>query len=215
MGSTQMNFYDETAAIEGLADFTVRGGITMFNALKYIYSLTERDFYNINVKDVFRVMLNNVENADSLRALGLKMSPEATAAMQGDAYNAVLPIMVYSLAVRLPTLRSAGTAETAPTDDQIYRIYQAVIKKGADNTGNIVTETFLESKYLIRKGKKLPAFTADWYKHYIFGNVPALSEITNRNIFLWGIADIFFSMYYACFEDALYDKLGDFADDLE
>jgi hypothetical protein len=210
-----MQFYDENAAIEGLADFTVRGGITMFNALKYIYSLTERDFYNINVKDIFRVILNNVENADSLRALGLKMSPEATAPMQNDAYNAVLPIMVYSLAVRLPTLRSAGTAETAPTDDQIYRIYQAVMKKGADNVGNVVTETFLESKYLIRKGKKLPAFTADWYKHYIFANVPALAEISNRNIFLWGIADIFFSMYYACFEDALYEKLGDFADDIE
>jgi hypothetical protein len=210
-----MLFYDENAAVEGMADFTVKGGITMFNALKYIYSLTERDFYNINVKDVFRVILNNIENADSLRALGLKMSPEATAAMKNDAYNAVLPIMVYSLAVRLPTLKNAGTPADAPTDDQIYRIYQAVMKKGGENTGNIVSETFLESKYLIRKGKKLPPFTADWYKNYIFKLVPSLSDINNRNIFLWGISDIFFSMYYACFEEALYDKLGDFAADSE
>jgi hypothetical protein len=210
-----MQFYDETAAIDGLADFTVRGGITMFNALKYIYSLTERDFYNINVKDVFRVILNNIESADSLRSLGLKMTPDVTAAMKSDAYSAVLPIMVYSLAVRLPTLKNADTGDAAPTDDQIYRIYQAVLKKGADNTGNIVTETFLESKYLIRKGKKLPPFTADWYKQYIFAKVPALSDINNRNIFLWGIADIFFSMYYACFEEALYEKLGDFVADVE
>jgi hypothetical protein len=205
-----MLFYDETAAVEGLADFTVKGGITMFNALKYIYSLTERDFYNINVKDVFRVILNNIESADTLRALGLKMTPESTEAMKNDAYNAVLPIMVYALAVRLPALKNAAAEKDAPTDDQIYRIYQAVMKKGAENTGNIVTETFLESKYLIRKGKKLPAFTADWYKSYIFRQVPALSDINNRNIFLWGIADIFFSMYYACFEEALFDKLNDY-----
>ncbi|MDR0991609.1 MAG: hypothetical protein LBL87_01750 [Ruminococcus sp.] len=205
-----MQFYDETAAVEGLADFTVKGGITMFNALKYIYSLTERDFYNINVKDVFRVILNNIESADSLRALGLKMTPESTEAMKSDAYNAVLPVMVYALAVRLPVLKNAAAEKDAPTDDQIYRIYQAVIKKGGENTGNIVTETFLESKYLIRKGKKLPAFTADWYKSYIFSQVPALSDINNRNIFLWGIADIFFSMYYACFEEALFDKLNDY-----
>jgi hypothetical protein len=205
-----MLFYDENAAVEGLADFTVKGGITMFNALKYIYSLTERDFYNINVKDVFRVILNNIESADSLRSLGLKMTPESTEAMKSDAYNAVLPIMVYALAVRLPTLKNAAPEKDAPTDDQIYRIYQAVIKKGGENTGNIVTETFLESKYLIRKGKKLPAFTADWYKSYIFRQVPALSDINNRNIFLWGIADIFFSMFYACFEEALFDKLNDY-----
>jgi hypothetical protein len=210
-----MIFYDENAAVEGMADFTVKGGITMFNALKYIYSLTERDFYNINVKDVFRVILNNIDSADSLRSLGLKMTPEHTAAMKSDAYNAVLPIMVYSLAVRLPTLKNAGNPADAPTDDQIYRIYQAVMKKGADNVGNIVTETFLESKYLIRKGKKLPPFTADWYKSYIFKNVPALSDINNRNIFLWGICDIFFSMYYACFEEALYEKLGDYAAETE
>jgi hypothetical protein len=182
----------------------------MFNSLKYVYSLAEKDFYNVNIKDVFKVLLNNITNSDSLKVLGLRMDNETCSQMQSDEYNNILPLMVFSLAVRIPTLKNVTVGSETMTDEQIYKVYTSVINKGAQNTNDIITETFLETKYLIRKNKKLPPFTADWYKNYIYAYVPAIAEITNKNIFLLGVADIYFSMFYACFEEAFHDKVADF-----
>jgi hypothetical protein len=207
-----MNFYDEKTAVEGLADFVLRGGVTMYNALKYIYALGERDFYTVNIKDVFKIILNNVTDADALRTLGLRCEGPDVAEMETDSYRRILPAMVYSLAVRIPTLKNVTIGNETMTDDQIYKIYSAVMAKGAENTDEIIAESFLEIKYMVRKGKRLPPFTADWYKNYIFTDVPTLAAITNKNIFLLGVADIFFSMYYACFEEALHLKAEEYTD---
>ena len=86
-----------------------------------------------------------------------------------------------------------------------------MLDKGAENVGDTIAETFLETKYLVRKGKKLPPFTADWYKSYIYTGVPALSEITNKNMFLLGFVDVLFAMFYSCVEDGLVQKLLEYA----
>jgi hypothetical protein len=205
-----MDFYDEKTAVEGLADFILRGGVSMYNTLKYIYSLTDRDFYNVNIKDVIKLIINNVTDADSLTHLGLRAEGETVAAMESESYRRILPVMVFSLAVRTPTLKSVEIAGKTLTDDQIYKIYAATLSKGAENTDDLIPDTFLEIKYLVRKGKPLPPFTADWYKNYIFRSVPELAAITNRNIFLFGACDIFFSMFYACFKEALEDKIEEY-----
>jgi hypothetical protein len=205
-----MEFYDEKTAVEGLADFILRGGVSMYNTLKFIYSLTDRDFYNVSIKDVIKLIINNVTESDSLSLLGLRADGAATTAMESESYRRILPAMVFSLAVRTPTLKSVEIGGKTLTDDQIYKIYNAVISKGAGNVDDLIPETFLEIKYLVRKNKPLPAFTADWYKSYIFAQVPDLASITNRNIFLFGACDVFFSMYYACFKEALEEKIEEY-----
>jgi hypothetical protein len=121
--------------------------------------------------------------------------------------------MVFSLAVRTPTLKNIVVRDKVMTDDQIYKVYSAVMAKGAENIGDMNPETFLEIKYLVRKNKPLPPFTADWYKNYLFAHVPALAAITNKNIFLLGVSDIFFAMFYACFEEALHLKVEEYISD--
>jgi hypothetical protein len=207
-----MNFYDEKTAVSGLADFILRGGVTMYNALKYIYAMAERDYYNVNIKDVFKIVLNNVTDADALKTLGLRNVGPEVAEMEAESYRRLLPAMVFALAVRAPTLKKFDADGKTMTDDQIYKVYSAVCAKGAANTDDIISESFLEIKYMVRKGKRLPPFTADWYKNYIFREVPELAAITNKNIFLLGVSDIFFSMYYACFEEALHLKIEEYLD---
>ena len=126
-----MVFINEAAAINGLADTIIKGGVSLYNAIKYIYSLAERDFYNVNIKDAFKVVLNNVTDTDCLQALGLRINEGTCGEMLSDEYNRVLPLMVYSLAVRIPTLKSVKNGSDSMTDDQLYRLYTAVMNKGA------------------------------------------------------------------------------------
>ena len=178
-----MRFINETAAINGLADYIVKSGVCLYNSVKYLYSLAENDFYNVNVKDVLKIMLNNIPETDGMKALGLRIDDYTCREMQGNEYNKVLPLMVFSLAVRIPVLKNVKNGDDTLTYDQLYKIYTAVLEKGAENFDDIITETFLETKYLFRKGKKLPPFTAYWYKTYIYSKVPALAEITNKQVF--------------------------------
>jgi hypothetical protein len=205
-----VDFYDEKIAVEGISDFILRGGVSMYNALKYVYALAERDFYNVNIKDVFKIILNNVTEPDALHVLGLRADGPDVAEMESVDYRRLLPCMVFSLAVRTPTLKNVVVRDKVMTDEQIYKVYSAVTAKGAENIGDIIPESFLEIKYLVRKNKPLPPFTADWYKNYLFSNVPSLAAITNKNIFLLGVSDIFFAMFYACFEEALHLKVEEY-----
>jgi hypothetical protein len=193
-----------------MADFILRGGVSMSNTLKYIYSLAEKDFYNVDLKDVVKLVINNVTNVDGLAVLGLRAEGPIVREMESEEYRRLLPAMVYSLAVRTPALKPVVIGGKPLSDDQIYKIYQAAMAKGGNNTDDIIPETFLEIKYLVKKNKPLPPFTADFYKNYIFAKVPELASIRNKNIFLLGAADIFFGMFYACFFEALSAQLEEF-----
>ncbi len=208
-----MNFISETDAINGLADYIIRSGVCLYNTIKYIYSLADSEFYNVSIKDVLKIMLNNMPDTDSMKVLGLRIDGYACREMQSEEYNKVLPIIVYSLAVRIPVLKNVRSGNDCMSDDQLYRLYSAVLEKGAENVEDIISETFLEIKYLVRKGKRLPPFTADWYKTYIYTRVPALAEITNKNMFLLGFADVLFAMFYSCMQDGLSQKLLEYADE--
>ena len=208
-----MVFINESAALNGLADTIIKGGVSLYNAVKYIYSISERDFYNVNIKDAFKVVLNNITDIDSLQALGLRIDDATCREMQNEEYNRVLPMIVYSLAVRIPTLKSVRHEDDTMSDDQLYRLYTIVMDKGAENYRDMISETFLETKYLVRKGKKLPPFTAEWFKTYIYTHVPSLAEITNKNMFLLGFADVLFAMFYSCLEEELKNKILEYTAD--
>lgn len=213
MEGIKMDFINEANAINGLADSVVKGGIALFNGIKYIYSIAESSFYSVNIKDAFKIVLNNIYDTDSLTALGLRLDNETCREMMSDEYNKVLPLIVYSLAVRIPVLKNLKGESGPMTDDQLYKVYAEVLSRGAENCGDAVAETFMEIKYLVRKGRKLPPYNADWFKTYIYTNVPALSEITNKNMFLLGFADVLFAMFYSCLEEALFEKIKEYAAD--
>lgn len=208
-----MDFINEANAINGLADSVVKAGIALFNGIKYIYSIGQESFYSVDIKDAFKIVLNNIYDTDSLTALGLRLDNDTCPEMMSDEYNKVLPLIVYSLAVRVPVLKNLKGGSGPMTDDQLYKVYAEILSRGAENCGDAVAETFMEIKYLVRKGRKLPPYNADWFKTYIYTNVPALSEITNRNMFLLGFADVLFAMFYSCLEEALFEKIKEYSSD--
>ncbi len=208
-----MRFINEKTAINGLADTIIKSGVSLYNAVKYIYSLTEEDFYNISIKDCLKVVLNNITDGDSLQSLGLRINDRTCAAMSGPEYNRILSLMVFSFAVRVPMLKIVKINGDSMTDDQIYQLYSAIIAKGAANYNDFIKETFLETKYLVKKGKPVPPYSAEWYKSYVLTNVPALAEINNRNMFILGAVDMLFAMFYSCMEEELKNKLSEYIND--
>lgn len=208
-----MDFINETAAVNGLAEHIVNGGVCLFNAIKYIYAIAEDSFYTVDIKDAFKIVLNNITDTDSLTALGLRIDSNTCGEMINEEYSRVLPLIVYSLAVRVPVLKNLRGTSGPMTDDQLYKVYNAVLAKGAENYNDAVAESFMEIKYLVRKGKRLPPYNADWFKTYVYTAVPTLAEINNKNMFLLGFADVLFAMFYSCLEESLFEKIKEYSAD--
>ena len=198
-----MEFQSERSAVTILSETIVKSGVSLFNAIKYIYSLAEDDFYNCNIKDVLKIVLNNLTDTSCLQALGLRISDEKCRQMNSAEYNKVLPLIVFSFAVRIPTLKGVKVNGQSLSDDQLRAVYNSVLEKGAENYKEAISENYEETRKLVKAGKPVMPYTSDWYKAYIYTNVPELCKITNKNIFLLGAADILFTMFYSCLEEEL------------
>ena len=198
-----MEFISERTAFTMLSETVVKAGVSLFNAMKYIYMIADKDFYNINIKDIFRISLNDITNTTGLFNTGIKLDRERCREMDSPEYERVLSLMVYSFAVRLPELKNIRTKGGSLNDKQIRTIYDMVVAKGAANYENVITDDFEEIRRMVRQGRPVPAYDAEWYKGYIYSYVPALASITNKNVFLLGSADILFTLFHSCLEEQM------------
>ena len=203
-----MEFQSERTATTILSDVIVKSGVSLYNAIKYIYSIAEDDFYTCNIKDVLKVVLNNLTDINCLKALGLRINNEKCKEMSSPEYNNVLPLIVYSFAVRIPLLKNITINNQTLTDEQLKNIYTTVLSKGAKNHLNSIPEDYEEIRKLVKTKKPVPPYSADWYKTFIFTSIPELSQIKNKNMFLLGVVDILFTMFYACLEEELQNTIN-------
>lgn len=206
-----MEFISERTAFTMLSETIVKAGVSLFNAMKYIYMIADKDLYNINIKDIFRISLNNITDTTCLYNTGIRLDKERCAEMNTPEYERVLSLMVYSFAVRLPTLKNVKTPGGYLNDKQIKTVYDMVVAKGAANYDNVIPDDFEEVRRMVKSGRPVPAYDAEWYKGYIYTYVPTLSAITNRNVFLLGSADILFTLFYSCLEEEMVRQLNSLA----
>ena len=188
-----MEFISERTACTMISETVVKAGVSLFNAVKYIYMIADKDFYNINIKDIFKIALNNISDTTCLYNTGIKLDKERCAEMNTPEYENVKP--------------SGGYLN----DKQIKTIYDMVISKGAGNYDNVIADDFEEIRRMVKSGKPVPAYDAEWYKGYIYTYVPTLAAITNKNVFLLGSADILFTLFYSCLEEELVRLLNSLA----
>ena len=208
-----MEFISERTAYTLISETVAKAGVSLFNAVKYIYMIADKDFYNINIKDIFKIALSNISDTTCLYNTGIKLDKDRCAEMNSPEYERVLSLMVYSFAVRLPLLKNVKTKGGSLNDKQIKAIYDLVIAKGAGNYDNIITDDFEEIRRLVKQIRHVPAYDAEWYKGYIYTYVPALATISNKNVFLLGSADILFTLFHSCLEEELERLLNALASD--
>lgn len=198
-----MEFVSERTAFTMLSETVVKAGVSLFNAVKYIYMIADKDFYNINVKDIFKISLKNITDTTCLYNTGIKLDKERCREMNSPEYERVLSLMVYSFAVRLPELRNVKVNNQSLNEKQIKSVFDMVVAKGAGNYENIIVDDFEEIRRMVKTGKPVPAYDAEWFKSYIYSYVPALTAITNKNMFLLGSCDVLFTLFYNGLEEEL------------
>ncbi len=198
-----MEFVSERTAFTMLSETVVKAGVSLFNAVKYIYMIADKDFYNINVKDIFKISLKNITDTTCLYNTGIKLDKERCKEMNSPEYERVLSLMVYSFAVRLPELKNVKINNQTLNDKQIKTIFDMVVAKGAGNYDNVIVDDFEEIRRMVRTGRPVPAYDAEWFKSYIYSYVPALTAINNKNMFLLGSCDILFTLFYSGLEEEL------------
>lgn len=198
-----MEFVSERTAFTMLSETVVKAGVSLFNAVKYIYMIADKDFYNISVKDIFKISLKNITDTTCLYNTGIKLDKERCKEMNSPEYERVLSLMVYSFAVRLPELKNMKINNQSLNDKQIKSIFDMVVAKGAGNYDNVIVDDFEEIRRMVRTGRPVPAYDAEWFKSYIYSYVPALTAITNKNMFLLGSCDILFTLFYSGLEEEL------------
>ncbi|MCL2636736.1 MAG: hypothetical protein FWD48_00045 [Oscillospiraceae bacterium] len=175
---------------------------SLFNTMKYIYVISESDFYNINCKDIFKVALSDVTNPDILDNLGILINDSKIGEMASDEFKRVKSMIHYMFILRLPFLRRS--MEFCPLKEtHIKDLYALAVKRGAENYGEIIEEDLKTMLKIARNRQPEPAFDGEWFRRWIYTRGKELSIINNRNMFLLGCMDAMFPLYYSALTEKL------------
>lgn len=186
-----------------LTDAVDNAALSLFNAIKYIYMISDEDFYNVNIKDMFRVTLNDVTNPDALESLGLRLVPDKIKELDKPRFDELLKIIRYAFAVRLPFIKRKCTNGNEP-DAQVFKtLYSAVCDRGIANPDELIALDFRTSMKLAKSRKEEPFFEADWLRKWVYAYGGELSQFTNRNLFLFGCVEALFPLFYEAFTDKM------------
>ena len=122
-----MTFTNESESLKQLTDMILKAGANLFKATKYLYALTAESYYNCNIKDFLKVILNNIFNADIMSAFHISIDDNACAPMNTREYFDVFRLIIYSFAVRLPALCRVSVRGDYMTARQIAAVYEPVM----------------------------------------------------------------------------------------
>ena len=199
---------DEIA--QRFADIIDNASESLFAALQCCYLIADEDFYNINVKDIFKVGLSDITNPDCLRNLGFPIEKEKLGELGEDKFREVLEIIRYSFAIRIPFARREAP-DSYIKESQIRQMYEILEEYGFSNPDGIVIESFKSVTWLAKTKKPEPQFDTEWFRSWIYTYGHDIAAINNRNMFLLGCADALFPLYYSALKERLvaeFNKYG-------
>ncbi len=178
---------------------------SIYEALKYIYYIAYEDFYNINVKDIFKIALSNITDSTLLGNLGYRLYPEAVGDLSNPEFAAVKRLIKYAFAVRIPFLRKYTAPKSVVfTDNDVKELFRIVCDAGAQNLDGFITSDFKTNMKLVKaRDKEEPLFDTEWFKSWVYTRGKEFSVINNKNMFFLGCADALFPLYWASLSDRL------------
>lgn len=186
-----------------LSDIIEKTSYSLLNAMKYIYVISEHDFYNINAKDIFKIALSDIANPEILWNMGLEVSDEQLGEMASQEFKRVRSMIHYAFTIRLPFLKKM--IENCPLKEHQMRELQTIAaKRGADNFAGIIDGDMRTMMKLVKNRQPEPQFDGEWFRRWVYTYGKELAAINNRNMFLFGCIDAMFPLFYS----ALMEKLS-------
>jgi hypothetical protein len=195
-----MTTLNESEVTAQLSDMILKAGANLFKATKYLYALTADTYYHCDIKDFFKVILNNIFNVDILSSFQISIDEETCPPLSSREYFNVFKLIIFSIAVRLPLLCNVRKDGCTLTPKQVDAIYSAVIERGIENISDAVSDSYAEIAASVRKGREVAPYSAEWFKTYVYTSVQELAEISNRNLYFLGAIDVLLPLYYLCLE---------------
>jgi len=196
---------DEIA--QRFADIIDNASESLFAALQCCYMIADDDFYNVNVKDIFKVGLSNITNPNCFRNMGFELNKEKLGELGGEKFREVLDIIRYCFAIRIPFAKREAP-ESYIKEPQIKQMYDILEEYGFSNPDGIVVESFKSVSWLAKTKKPEPAFDTEWFRSWIYTFGKDVAAINNRNMFLLGCADALFPLYYSALKEKLVEEFN-------
>ncbi len=197
----------ENEALRKIAAMVDLASESLFNAVRYCYLIADNDFYNINVKDIFRIGLSDITNPDCFKNLGLSLDETRIGEMGTEHYREILSILRYCFAIRLPFIRKYAENSTLK-EGHIKHIYDILENYGFLNPDGIVEDSFKSMAWMVRTKKTEPAFDTEWFRRWIYTYGHELAAINNRNMFVLGCVEALFPLYYASLQELLINEMN-------
>ena len=194
-------------ALRKIADLIDLASESLFNAVRYCYLVADNDFYNVNVKDIFKMGLNNLTKPDCFKNLGLNLDESKIGEMGTEHFREVLSILRYSFAIRLPFIKRYADSSTLK-DGHVKQIYDILESYGFLNPDGIVEESFKSMSWLVRTKKNEPQFETEWFRRWIYTYGHDLAAINNRNMFVLGCVEALFPLYYASLQELIVNEMN-------
>ena len=189
------------------ADIIDNASESLFTALQCCYVISDEDFYNVNVKDIFRVGLSNITNPECFKNLGFTQDKEKLGEVGSDKFREVLDIIRYSFAIRIPFARREAP-DSYIKEAQVKQIYDILEEYGFANPDGIVVESFKSISWLAKTKKPEPQFDTEWFRSWVYTYGRDVAAINNRNMFLLGCADALFPLYYSALKERLIEEFN-------
>ncbi|MCL2036900.1 MAG: hypothetical protein FWG83_05905 [Oscillospiraceae bacterium] len=197
----------ENYKIEGLTITLEKASRSLHNTLRYIYALSVGDFYNVNVKDLFKISLSDISNSDVLSNLGISPSN----ALDDENFELLDSLFFFAFAVRLPFLNRQFPKKEKIKDRFLREVYESCVSKGAADENGVLAEfgeDFKRSLKLAKSSRTEPPFNGEWLRRWIYAFGGAeLSAITNKNMFVLGCMDALIPLYYAKLMEILAEEI--------
>lgn len=175
--------------------------LSLLNAVRYIYAVAADGFYNINIKDLFKVALSDITDPDVLSSLGIPVNSVKFAEFKTEEFRNLSKLILYAFAVRLPFLRRVENS--ALKDSALYALYEACVEKGARNIDDIVYGDFKSMMKTAKTRESEPGFNGEWFRRWVYTRGGELAAITNENMFLLGCMDALLPLFYSKLTDEL------------
>jgi len=194
---------ETNSQIQNMAFTIDKAARSLHNSIRYIYAVSMGDFYNVNVKDLFKLSLSDITHPNILKNLGIIPAED----LGGSEFERLYDFLFFAFAVRVPYLRRQLPAKSSVKDRFFLDLFDECKKLGANDPANIVQESFKRNMKSAKGNHAEATFNGEWFRRWVYSYGGELAAITNRNMFLLGCMDALLPLYYAKLTDILGDSL--------
>lgn len=180
--------------ITKLADLAKSAADTFLYSVKYIYAISCKNFYNVSIDEVIKIVSFDITEKSAVERLGIKLVSSDYTPLNSESFDECADMMLYAMTLRLPVFRTALSHDGKRPllkDNGIKQLADELKRRGAKNIDNTF-KTDLRINLKAAKKKKFTPDGTDWLIKRLRAKFPAYFGDNNRAAYLFGCLELFY-----------------------